>query len=250
MAAPWETPSWVQWDVPPGFYEPPGLERYAPCRSHDDDWAEEWPSMEVLEHCGPADPAQWMAGSPSCGWPQSGEPPTRNPATPSVTSRDDDAAERPESEPVADVIPGPSPTQMPSPPRSVQSEGSCEAAPPVPRAFHAVITTITIHNIRHKLSVADIRQELDKGGFAGAYDYVFAPCSRGGHSNAGIVYVNFLTEEVARRCWKDGRKTLDLGKAGSRMRFGPSRVQGKEANQALEAGRGGKKAGAAEQTPK
>mmetsp|Transcript_71970 Transcript_71970/g.191971 ORF Transcript_71970/g.191971 Transcript_71970/m.191971 type:complete len:216 (+) Transcript_71970:42-689(+) len=122
------------------------------------------------------------------------------------------------------------------PTADVLREAPRRPQPGAERIIHPVVTTITIHNIRHKMSEEDIRVALDEAGYAGTYDFVFTPTSRTGSYNSGVVHINFLTEEVALRCWKQGRHTINVGKPGSRMRFGPSRVQGRADNEAMAAG--------------
>mmetsp|Transcript_33531 Transcript_33531/g.87199 ORF Transcript_33531/g.87199 Transcript_33531/m.87199 type:complete len:218 (+) Transcript_33531:45-698(+) len=103
---------------------------------------------------------------------------------------------------------------------------------PVQSTADNTVTTVTLHNISHRVLVADIRNALDQAGYAGSYDYVFTPLSKKAKANAGVAYVNFVTAEIASHCIAHGRDTLNLAKAGTKLRCGPARVQGKAANEA------------------
>eukprot|EP00451_Oxyrrhis_marina_P022551 CAMPEP_0204339176 /NCGR_PEP_ID=MMETSP0469-20131031/21605_1 /ASSEMBLY_ACC=CAM_ASM_000384 /TAXON_ID=2969 /ORGANISM="Oxyrrhis marina" /LENGTH=228 /DNA_ID=CAMNT_0051323485 /DNA_START=26 /DNA_END=712 /DNA_ORIENTATION=+ len=115
-----------------------------------------------------------------------------------------------------------------------QHESTFTQSPDTTAESRTSVTTIAIRNIDHGLTIPGICDKLDEAGYAGTYDYVYTAFGKRKNVNCGVAYVNFVSAEVARAVWKSGRKTIDLGRSGSIARFGPARVQGKEAHIAME----------------
>eukprot|EP00929_Paragymnodinium_shiwhaense_P046750 TRINITY_DN23790_c0_g1_i1.p1 TRINITY_DN23790_c0_g1~~TRINITY_DN23790_c0_g1_i1.p1 ORF type:complete len:382 (-),score=61.51 TRINITY_DN23790_c0_g1_i1:419-1564(-) len=66
---------------------------------------------------------------------------------------------------------------------------SCPAVP---------VTTMMLRNIPSKYTQEKLMNEINECGFDGTYDFFHLPTCRGG-SNVGYAFINFLTEEDAKR---------------------------------------------------
>jgi len=62
-------------------------------------------------------------------------------------------------------------------------------------------TTIMIRNIPNRYSQHQIMKELEVLGFAGTFDFFYAPMDRSTKCTVGYAFVNFITAHDASRCW-------------------------------------------------
>jgi len=70
------------------------------------------------------------------------------------------------------------------------------------KADKAAPTTIMIRNIPNRHTQAQIMKELESLGFAGTFDFFYAPMDKCTRCTVGYAFVNFLEPQVAARCMK------------------------------------------------
>jgi len=97
------------------------------------------------------------------------------------------------------------------------------------------ITTLMIRNIPSRHSQGDLARELDELGLAGSYDFLHAPVDKGTMCNLGYLFVNFVSEEWAKRCTRvcHGYRFQKYGNRAARSKIAAvsvARIQGLEAN--------------------
>jgi len=64
-------------------------------------------------------------------------------------------------------------------------------------------TTMMVRNIPNRYTQHDLIEELESLGFAGTFDFLYAPTDFGTMGNVGYTFINFLTPEWAARCQKE-----------------------------------------------
>lgn len=60
-------------------------------------------------------------------------------------------------------------------------------------------TTMMVRNIPNRYTQVELIQECEDLGFAGTFDFFYVPVDRGTMNNVGYAFVNFLTDEWARK---------------------------------------------------
>lgn len=104
------------------------------------------------------------------------------------------------------------------------AEKSIRASPP---------TTIMIRNIPNRLAQHQIMKVLERLGFAGTFDFFYAPMDKRTKCTVGYAFVNFLHHEVAARCMRAMERYCfeGYGRQGSKQaRVSVAHIQGLEAN--------------------
>mmetsp|Transcript_13262 Transcript_13262/g.38140 ORF Transcript_13262/g.38140 Transcript_13262/m.38140 type:complete len:290 (+) Transcript_13262:85-954(+) len=61
-------------------------------------------------------------------------------------------------------------------------------------------TTMMIRNIPNRYTQRELIREMESLGFAGAFDFFYAPIDMGTMGNVGYAFVNFVNHEWAERC--------------------------------------------------
>jgi len=61
-------------------------------------------------------------------------------------------------------------------------------------------TTMMVRNIPNRYSQRELIEELEALGFAGSFDFLYAPTDFGTMGNVGYTFINFITPEWAERC--------------------------------------------------
>jgi hypothetical protein len=98
------------------------------------------------------------------------------------------------------------------------------------------ITTVMIRNLPTFLLQAELTRELDRCGFAGAYDFCYLPCDGSLRRSKGFAFVNFLQPEFAAKIraeWHGSTHFQIEDKRGSPLDVTAAHIQGYEANCAL-----------------
>jgi len=67
-------------------------------------------------------------------------------------------------------------------------------------AAEAPQTTMMVRNIPNRYTQSDLMEELESLGFAGTFDFLYAPTDFGTMGNVGYFFINFITPEWATRC--------------------------------------------------
>jgi len=65
------------------------------------------------------------------------------------------------------------------------------------------ITTVMLRNVPNRYTQQELIEELDQLGFAGNFDFVYAPTDFGTMGNVGYAFVNFIDAAWAARCQKE-----------------------------------------------
>jgi len=105
----------------------------------------------------------------------------------------------------------------------------------VPRLIKDDITTLMVRNLPENVSQQDFVDELDRCGYAGRYDYCYAPIrSMKTRKGTGFAFVNFVAPEVAQEFAKTWHRTRRFGipKDARYLDVSPALVQGRDANMA------------------
>jgi len=94
-------------------------------------------------------------------------------------------------------------------------------------------TTIMIRNIPNRLSQPQIVKELEHLGFAGTFDFFYAPMDKRTKCTVGYAFVNFLHSEYAARCMHvmERHYFQSYGRQGQKQaRVSVAHLQGFDAN--------------------
>lgn len=97
----------------------------------------------------------------------------------------------------------------------------------------SMITTMMIRNLPHNFSQSRLLEELDKGGYAGTYDFAYLPMSFDAKQNCackGYAFVNFVCEERAAAFADEWHKSRNCGVQGTVLNISPATLQGLQAN--------------------
>merc|ERR1712241_309467 len=71
------------------------------------------------------------------------------------------------------------------------------------KAVEAPPTTMMIRNIPNRHTQRELIEELERLGFAGGFDFLYAPTDFGTMGNVGYAFVNFVDAATAVRCRRD-----------------------------------------------
>jgi hypothetical protein len=93
------------------------------------------------------------------------------------------------------------------------------------------VVTLMVRNLPNRLTVTDVIQQLEKLGFADAYDYLYMPRDLQSRANKGYVFLNFTTQKAA-KCFTDKVDDTKLHDraSGKRAAVSEAKSQGVLAN--------------------
>jgi len=132
----------------------------------------------------------------------------------------------------------PHPRAAPARPRRAAGGGQCRPAAGgrTPAARAAItshgITTLMVRNIPGSVTQKRVLEELRRGGFDGAFDFVYVPSSFDSRENKGYGFVNFARPESVRAfvgAWHNSR-VFCSNDADPALNVSAATVQGLEAN--------------------
>jgi len=101
------------------------------------------------------------------------------------------------------------------------------------RILQEGVTTLVVRNLPKTVSQIELVRELDRSGFAGKYDYCYAPVqSFHTRKHVGFAFVNFLSAKLAQHfaCQWHCTHRFNLPEHAPMLNVSAAAVQGREAN--------------------